>query len=86
MRSDAQAQREPLLEPDSALRAIPGYTIRYDSHGEALNAAICAGFAACAEHASRRTHCFAGRFENIYIDAARIPALAPLLARAQACA
>jgi len=85
MGSEAQQQIDQRLESSPARQAA-SYAIRHYSPCDALNAAICAGFAVWAEQASRRSHYFAGRFENIYIDTTRIPALAPLLARAQACA
>lgn len=82
MGSEAHQQIDQRLESSPARQAA-SYAIRHYSPCDALNAAICAGFAVWAEQASRRSHYFAGRFENIYIDTARIPVLAPLLARAQ---
>jgi hypothetical protein len=52
-----------------------------------VNDSILAGFTALAEvDFSSRTHFFGGRFENLYLDRARIPALSLVLDHAQACA
>lgn len=55
--------------------------MRHDPGCEPLNAAIYLGFMEHAEQPERCSHFFAGRFENIYIDVAKIPALATVLAR-----
>jgi hypothetical protein len=54
---------------------------------ERINAAIAAavnGFG--EEDFDRRTHFVGGRFENLYLDRARIPAVIPILDQALACA
>lgn len=51
-------------------------------NGEILQALSSLG----EEDFTRRTHFFGGRFENLYLDRHRIPALAPVLAHAEACA
>lgn len=65
----------------AAMLPAAGYVQRHDRVCEALNGMIYAGFMAHAEQPERRSHFFAGRFENIYIDVAKIPALATVLAR-----
>jgi hypothetical protein len=53
----------------------------------ALNRRICAAFARCRDDAElRRTHFFAGRYENLYIGLDRVPDAAAVLQRAQECA
>ncbi len=50
-----------------------------------LNAAILDQYrAACDGDAVRRSHWFGGRYENIYLEPAQVPALVPLLAAAVA--
>lgn len=54
---------------------------------EALNRALVAGVARHAEDPdTRRTHFFQGRYENLYIDQARIPELGQVLDAARAVA
>jgi hypothetical protein len=55
--------------------------------GRALNASICSAFHALAGHsATRKTHFFDGRFENIYIERRRIAQLDAVLDEALRCA
>jgi hypothetical protein len=60
----------------------PVYTCRL--HGApALNRALRDRFATLREEpATRRSHYFAGRFENLYVDRDRIPEVEPLLEQA----
>ena len=54
---------------------------------EGVNGEILDSFASFREEDfNRRTHFFGGRFENLYLDRERIPALAPVLVHAEACA
>ena len=57
------------------------------SEAQALNRQILAGFLALGpEDFDRRSHLIAGRYENLYVDRARIPGLEPVLSQALACA
>lgn len=52
-----------------------------------INPAIVAAYQSMGpEDWSRRTHFIGGRFENLYLERERIPALAPLLDRVLQCA
>lgn len=63
------------------------YELRDCPDCAALNAALCAAFLSCPEHAVlRRSHFFNGRFENIYIAADALPGLNMVLAQALAFA
>ena len=54
---------------------------------ERLNTAIAAAVSEMREDDfERRTHFIGGRFENLYLDRARIPAVLPVLDQALACA
>jgi hypothetical protein len=54
---------------------------------EAVNQGILDAFSALGEEDfTRRTHFFGGRFENLYLEGKRIPALAAVLSHAEACA
>ena len=54
---------------------------------EPLNAAILEGFQSLVpEDFERRSHLIRGRYENLYLDPARIPALGAVLDHALACA
>ena len=54
---------------------------------ENINAQILAAFSALKEDDfARRTHFLGGRFENLYLDRERLPAMAAVLAHAQSCA
>jgi hypothetical protein len=51
---------------------------------EALNREVVEGFERWVDDPStRRTHRFGGRYENVYIDPGRIPALGPVLTTAR---
>ena len=53
----------------------------------AVNRGILDAFASLGEDDfTRRTHFFGGRFENLYLERERIPALAAVLNHAEACA
>jgi hypothetical protein len=69
-----------------ALRAgpLPGVYLGELADAEGLNRALSAAFEAHREGPnSRRTHLFNGRYENIYIDQRKIPAVSPVLAAAR---
>ena len=54
---------------------------------ERSNAEILAAFHALGpEDFSRRSHLIGGRYENLYVERSRIPALVPVLGQALACA
>jgi hypothetical protein len=54
---------------------------------QTVNGQILEAFSALGEQDfTRRTHFFGGRFENLYLEPERIPALAPVLHQAEACA
>lgn len=54
---------------------------------DGLNREILAAFRALGpEDFDRRSHLIGGRYENLYLDRSRMPALDPLLDRALACA
>jgi uncharacterized RmlC-like cupin family protein len=56
-------------------------------NAEGLNRAILAAFRALGpEDFDRRSHLIGGRYENLYLDRSRMPALGPLLDQALACA
>lgn len=58
----------------------------FDDYTE-LNRVLVDGFLACQHNATtRKNHFFGGRYENIYIDEADIPALATLRQEILACA
>ncbi len=65
-----------LERPEIALQKLPACTLARLSPWRPLNEAILAGFEAAKDQPDRQSHFFHGRFENIYIDAGRIPALA----------
>lgn len=51
---------------------------------EAANRAILSGYTAIGDDPDiRRSHFFGGRYENIYVTEARLPALKPVLAEAR---
>jgi len=55
--------------------------------GDAVNAAILKQYRALADSAeTKRSHYFAGRYENIYLPERSLPALQPLLAAARQAA
>lgn len=54
---------------------------------EPINALILTTFRGLQEtDFARRTHFFGGRFENLYLDRERLPAVAGVLAHAESCA
>jgi len=54
---------------------------------EGLNARILAAFKALgADGFDHRSHLIGGRYENLYLDRTRMPALGPILEHALACA
>lgn len=54
---------------------------------ERVNAEILAAFRALGPEAfDRRSHLIGGRYENLYLDRSRIPALEPVLGQALGCA
>ncbi len=59
------------------------YEIRHLDHSETINAAILEQFSQCREAPDHQSHFFHGRFENLYIDRQRIPALAAVLEAAR---
>jgi len=60
------------------------YTLHHCPDCAALNAALCAAFLSCPEHAVlRRSHYFNGRYENIYIAADALPGLSAVLTQAR---
>lgn len=69
------------LASDAVPTLPAAHTIRHDPVCESMNAAIYAGFMLHGEQPERRSHFFAGRYENIYIDVASVPALVSVLAR-----
>lgn len=61
----------------------PRYYREHLTDAARVNAKLLAQYQAVKEHSSlRRSHFFAGRYENIYIERARIPALEAVLAAA----
>lgn len=81
MTDDRQAQdKDALWESTPIYRAaMPGW--------QGLNPAILAGFRALGgDDFAHRSHLIAGRYENLYLDRARIPALAAVLDFATDCA
>ncbi len=60
------------------------YILRDFPDCAAQNAALCAAFQSCPDHAVlRRSHFFNGRYENVYIAAAALPGLIALLTQAR---
>ena len=54
------------------------------SDADRINALIVAGYASLRDDpALERSHFFAGRYENVYVPEARLPALEPVLAAAR---
>jgi hypothetical protein len=87
-----QGRHHPHATADSTPTAVRLWT-NARLHGallpdaEAVNRRIAETFSALREpDFTRRTHFFGGRFENLYVERERIPALAPVLHHAQACA
>ncbi len=70
------------MEPINAEQ--PAYSLVRLANAAGINKEILAGFQALSEAPDlRRSHFFAGRFENVYIPRARLPALDPVLAAAR---
>ncbi len=60
---------------------------RFLDDAEAVNADLWSGFQAhLADEDNTRTHLFEGRYENLYIDAGKIPAVTRVLEAAEAAA
>lgn len=56
-------------------------------HAQRLNGEVLAAFEALGpDDFSRRSHLIGGRYENLYLERSRIPALEPILVHAQSCA
>jgi hypothetical protein len=63
-------------------RRIPEFTIVSLPNWESVNGAVLREFSLCRETPDRHSHLFHGRFENLYIDKARMPSMQVLLDRA----
>lgn len=63
-------------------RRIPEFTIISLPDWKSVNEAVLREFSLCQETPDRQSHLFHGRFENLYIDKARMPSMQALLDRA----
>lgn len=70
--------------PEIALRGLATVRFAQLPHSTKVNEALLAAFMREQDGADvKRTHMFHGRFENIYIPAARLPEIAPVSAFAR---
>ena len=73
-----------LQEPPPPLVENSHFHIGFMPNSEALNREILDGYFSLREQDFlRRTHFFGGRYENLYFERARLPALARVLAQAE---
>lgn len=68
------------MSPTRRAWRIPPISAHWHPDAAGLNEPLAAAFATLADHDfSRRTHFIAGRFENLYLDRARLPGLEAVL-------
>lgn len=68
-----------MTKPDRTITALPPLRQAFLPGAAAVNAALAAQYAALGDDPRiRRSHAFHGRFENTYVPAQLVPALAPV--------